>query len=96
MSLHGLTPYVSFDKSVGMIARVRREARRLQRYLDIKSTGFHLSRIQVEDMRLILDDSAGQERYREDTQLVEDIGRIEKHQERMAPIIEHLKVQAKT
>ncbi len=38
-----------------------------------------------------------EERYKEDPQLIEDIARIEKHQERIAPVIEHLKVQkAKT
>ncbi len=88
---------MSFEKSVGLMTEYDKKHGDNSITLIGKSTGFQLSRVQLENMRLILDDSTWQERYKEDPQLTEGIVRIEKHQDRTAPVIEHLKVQtAKT
>ena len=86
--LCGLVTHASFEKSVGMITEYSVEEGTYSVTLIGKSKNFHLDGVQIENMRLIMDDATWQERYKEDPLLLEDIAQIEK-QERMAPVVEH-------
>ncbi len=89
--------HATFDRAAGMITEYGVQHGAYSVTLIGKPKGFDLSRVQVENMKFILDGETRQELYKEDPQLIKDTAKIEKHQERMAPVVEHLRVRkAKT
>ncbi len=87
--LYGLVQHVAFEKAASSITEYYENRGGYSIALMCKSRGFRLSRAQKEREA----DFGRCECCKEDPQLVEDIVRIEKHQEGVAPVMEHLKVQ---